>query len=141
MKQNLQAQSGNRVYVVFDGQQIGAMQSVRMSDDYGLEPVYGIGDIDPIENVPTAARYSLSCQNVVLRKGAMRAAGLVPENGQAALQGLVFDIEVYDKDDGSLIRKHVGCSYGSGDVDFSRNAIVMASAQFSCLGASGASKL
>lgn len=140
MKQNLQVQSGNQVVVVYDGKQIGAMQSVRMSDDYGLEPVYGIGDIDPIENVPTAARYNLSCQNVILRKGAMRAAGLVPENGQAALQGLVFDIEVYDKSTGDLIRKHTGASYSSGDIDFSRNAIVMASAQFMCLNASGADR-
>lgn len=140
MKQNVQVQSGNRVAVLFDGKQIGAMQSVSASDDYGLEPVYGIGDIDPIENVPTAARYSLSCSNVVLRKGAMRAAGLIPENGQAALQGLVFDIEVYDKDDGSLIRKHVGCSYASGSIEFNRNAIVMANAQFMCLNASGQDK-
>lgn len=140
MKQNLQVQSGNRIAIVYDGKQIGAMQSVRMTDDYGLEGVYGIGDIDPIENVPTAARYNLSCQNVVLRKGAMRAAGLIPENGQATLQGLVFDVEVFDKDDGSLIRKHVGASYTSGDIDFQRNAIVMASAQFVCLNATGSDK-
>ena len=140
MKQNLQVQSGNRIAVTFDGKQIGAMQSVRMSDDYGLEGVYGIGDADPIENVPSAARYSLSAQNVLLRKGAMRAAGLVPENAAAALQGLVFDVEVYDKDTGELIRKHVGCSYTSGDIDFQRNAIVIASAQFVCLGAAGADK-
>lgn len=140
MKQNLQVQTGNRIAVMLDGKQIGAIQSVRMSDDYGLEGVYGIGDIDPIENVPTAARYNLSASNVVLRKGAMRAAGLVPENGVAALQGLVLDIEVFDKDTGELIRKHAGCSYTSGDIDFSRNAIVMASAQFVCLNASGADK-
>lgn len=141
MKQNIQVQSGNRVAIVLDGKQIGAMQSCRMSDSYGLEGVYGIGDIDPIENVPTAANYSLSVSNVVLRKGAMRAAGLIPENGQAALKGLVFDVEVYDKDDGALIRKHVGCSYDSGDVDFQKNAIVMASAQFKCLGSGGADKM
>lgn len=137
MKQNLQVQSGNNIAIVFDGKQIGAMQSVSMTDDYSPEPVYGIGDIDPIEHVPTAARYGLSCQNVILRKGAMRAAGLVPENGMAALQGLVFDVEVFDKGTGDLVRKHSGCTYASGSVDFSRNAIVMASAQFMCLGASG----
>ena len=140
MKQNLQVQSGNRVAILFDGKQIGAMQSVSVSDDYGLETVYGIGDIDPIENVPTAARYSLSCSNVVLRKGAMRKASLIPENGKAALEGLVFDIEVYDKDDGALITKHSACSYASGSMEFSKNAIVMANAQFMCLGRSGTDK-
>lgn len=134
---NVQSQSGNRVAVMLDGIQVGAMQSVRMSASYGLEPVYGIGDIDPLEHVPTAARYPISVSNVVLRKGALRKAGLAPENGAAALKGVVFDIEVYSKDDGTLLQKYQGCSYDSGDVDVSRNAIVMSSAQFMALTISG----
>lgn len=134
---NVQTQTGNRVAVMLGGVQIGAMQSVRMSHDYGLDAVYGIGDIEPVEHVPTAARYSLSTSNVVLRTGAMKAAGLVPENGAAALKGVVFDIEVYSKDDGKLLQKYQGCSYASGDVDVSRNAIIMASAQFMALTISG----
>ncbi len=140
MKQNLQVQSGNNIALLFDGIQIGLMQSARVSDDYGLEGAYGIGDIDPVEHVPTAARYAVSCSNLILRKGAMRKAGLIPENGRAALQGLVFDIEIYDKTDGALIDKHVGCSYSSGDMDFQKNAIVMASAQFMALSRVGADK-
>lgn len=140
MKQNLQVQSGNRIAVTLDGKQIGAIQSVQMSDEYGHQGVYGLGDIDPIENVPTEARYNLSAQNVILRKGAMRKAGVVPENGQSVLQGLVFDIEVFDKDTNELIRKYEGCSYTSGSIDFQRNAIVMANAQFVCLNARGTDK-
>ena len=137
MKQNIKTRSGNRVVVVFDGKQIGALQSVRQSDDYGLEGVYGIGDINPVEHVPTAARYTLSVSNVVLRKGDMRSAGLIPENGAAALQGLVFDIVQLDKDTGEELRKYTGCSYASGDIDVSRNAIVMANASFMALDVSG----
>lgn len=137
MKVNANVRTANRLAIVLDGKQIGALQSVRQSDDYGLEGVYGIGDIDPIEHVPTAARYTLSVSNVVLRKGDMRQAGLIPENGAAALKGLVFDIEQYDKDTGDLLRKYVGCSYASGDIDVSRNAIVMANATFMALGVTG----
>lgn len=136
-KVNLKVRSANRVAVVLDGKQVGAMQSVRMSDDYGLEGVYGIGDIDPVEHVPSAARYSLSVSNVVLRKESLRSLGLVPENGAGALQGVVFDIEVYDKDTGELLRKYGGCSYASGDVDVSKNAIIMSSAQFMALTVTG----
>ncbi|MEY8688438.1 MAG: hypothetical protein AB9M53_00980 [Leptothrix sp. (in: b-proteobacteria)] len=137
MKTNANVRSANRMAIVFDGKQIGALQSVRSSDDYGLEGVYGIGDIDPIEHVPSAARYTLSVSNVVLRVGAMRAAGLIPENGQDALKGLVFDIEQYDKDTGVLLRKYSGCSYASGDMDVSRNAIVMSNATFMALTVTG----
>lgn len=136
-KVNIKARSANRVAVVLDGKQVGAMQSVRMSDDYGLEGVYGIGDTDPIEHVPGAARYSISVSNVVLKSSSLRALGLAPENGAAALQGQVFDIEVYDKESGELLRKYGGCSYASGDVDVSKNAIIMNSAQFMALTVTG----
>lgn len=133
MKQNANVRSANRLAIVFDGKQVGALQSVRCSDDYGLEGVYGIGDIDPVEHVPTAARYTLSVSNVVFKKHQMRSAGLVPKNGQEALKGLVFDIEQYDKETGALLQVYRGCSYASGDMDVSRNAIVMANATFLAL--------
>lgn len=136
-KVNLKVRSANRIAVLLDGKQVGALQSVRFSDDFGLEQVYGIGDTDPIESVPTAARYSISVSNVVLNSASLRSMGIVPENGADALRGVVFDIEQYDKDTGALLRKFSGCSYGSGDVDVSRNAIIMSSASFMALGVSG----
>lgn len=138
MKQNVKTQSGNRIVVVFDGKQIGLVQSVRANDDYSPEPASGIGDIHVQEYVPTMARHSLSVSAMLLKKGAMMQAGIVMENGDAVLQGLVFDFEVYDKDSGTLLRKYVGCSYASGDLEFSKHAIVMQSAQFNALDVVGA---
>ena len=139
MKQNLKVRSGNRIVVVFDGKQIGMVRSVRASDDYGLEPASGIGDIHAQEYVPSMARHSLSISAMVLIKGAMMASGIVPENGDAALQGLVFDLEQYDKDTGVLIRKYVGCSYSSGDIDISAHQIMVQSGQFMALDVTGQS--
>lgn len=137
MRQNLKTRSGNRIVVVFDGKQIGLVQSVRMNDDYSPEPASGIGDIHVQEYVPTMARHSLSVSAMVLNRGAMMEAGIVMENGDAMLQGLVFDFETYSKDDGKLLRKYVGCSYASGDMDISKHAIVMQSAQFNALDVTG----
>lgn len=133
MKQNLKVRSGNRIVVLFDGRQIGMVRSVRASDDYSPDPASGIGDIHVQEWVPTMARHTLSVSNMVLIKDNMQAAGIAPENGDAVLQGLVFDLEVYSKDDGKLLRKYVGVSYASGDIDIQAHQIVVSSGQFNAL--------
>jgi hypothetical protein len=137
MRQNLKTRSGNRIVIVLDGKQIGLLQSVRANDDYSPEPASGIGDIHVQEYVPTMARHTLSVSAMLLNRGAMLEAGLASENGEAMLQGLVFDIEVYSKDDGTLLRKYIGCSYASGDLEVSKHAIVMQSGQFYALDVTG----
>lgn len=136
-QQNLKTRSGNRIIPVIDGKQIGLIQSVRMSDDYSPEPASGIGDIHAAEYVPTMARHTLSISAMQLNKGSLRAAGIASENGDGVLQGLVFDIEVYSKDDGALLRKYVGCSYASGDIDITKHSIVTTSATFYALDVTG----
>lgn len=135
--QNLKTRTGNRIVVVFNGKQIGLVQSVRMNDDYSPEPASGIGDIHVQEYVPTMARHSLSVSAMVLNSGSLRDAGLAVENGDDILQGLVFDIEVYSKDDATLLRKYTGCSYASGDLEVSKHAILMNSGTFNALDVSG----
>ena len=110
-----------------------------LHDDYSPEPASGIGDIHVQEWVPTMARHSLSVEGMILNKGALRDAGAIPENGDAVLQGLVFDFEAYSKDDGSLLRKYMGCSYASGDTRVGKHTIVSQSAQFMALDVSGLS--
>ena len=137
MKSNVKTRSGNRIVVVFDGKQIGLVRSVRANDDYAPEPASGIGDIHVQEYVPTMARHSLTVQSMVLIKGAMLEAGIAAENGDAMLQGLVFDLEVYDKDNGNLLRKYTGVSYASGDIEMQAHQILVQSGQFNALDVSG----
>lgn len=135
--QNLKARSGNRVIVTFDGKQIGLVQTVRMSDDFGPEPASGIGDIHVAEYVPTMARHTLSVSSMILFAGAMREAGITTVDGDEALEGRVFDIVVQSKDDGSELRKYIGCSYASGDVEVTKHAIIVSNAQFNALNVTG----
>lgn len=137
MQQNQKVRSGNRIVVQFDGKTIGLIQNVRMSDDYGPEPASGVGDIHVQEYVPTQARHILSVSAMVLQTGSLREAGIAVENGDGALQGLVFDFVSMDKDSGAVLRKYVGCSYASGDVDVTKHAIVMNSGQFNALDVQG----
>ena len=123
-------QTGNRVLVVLDGLQVGLIQSFRASDGYGLESASGIGDIHSQEFVPTIANHSLSISKMTLKAEALRSKGLAPENGDAALKGIEFDVHVQSKDDGTVLRKYIGCVYDSGDMDVSAHRIVVTNAQF-----------
>lgn len=137
MKTNQRVVSGNRIEVLLDDTKIGTMKSLRANDDYSPEPVAGIGDIHVQEYVPTVARHSLSCSYVLLNAGMLREKGIALENGDDALQGLVFDIVVMSKNDGTILRKYEGCSYASGDMEVQANAVVMANAQFNALNVTG----
>lgn len=134
---NLKARSGNRVVVQFDGKEIGLIQSVRSNDDYSPEPASGIGDIHVQEYVPTMARHQINVSSMILFRQAMREAGITAVNGDDVLQGLVFDISVFSKDDGSELRKYTGCSYASGDVEVNKHAILASNAQFNALDVNG----
>lgn len=136
-QQNLKTRSGNQTVVMFDGKAVGLVQSVRMSDDYAPEPASGIGDIHVQEWVPSMARHQISVQQMALRTQSLRSAGIAMENGDAVLKGLVFDIVVVDKSDGSTLRKYSGVSYASGDVDVSKHAILVNSGQFNALDVTG----
>lgn len=137
---NLKAQSGNKIIVTFDGVEVGGVKSVTLNDDYSPEPVTGIGSINVEEWVPTVARHSITVNNLVLLNKNLRKAGIYALNGEDVLKGRVFDILVRNKTDGGEIRKYIGCSYASGSVEVTANAIVVSTGQFMCLdvGGSGA---
>lgn len=137
MKQNRNVRSGNQIKVFFDGKQVGLVQSISANDDYGPEPASGIGDIHVQEYVPTMARHTLSISKMLLNKADLSAVGIWPENGDAVLNGYVFDIEQYDNLTGDLIRKYTGVSYASGSIETTKHAIVTANAQFNALDVSG----
>lgn len=134
---NLKVRSGNRIVVRFDGTDIGLVQSVRSSDDYGMEPASGIGDIHVQEHVPGMARHSISVSSMTLIKNQCRSAGIFAVNGDDVLNGRVFDIVQLGKDDSEELRKYSGCSFASGDVEVSAHRIVVANASFMALDVSG----
>jgi hypothetical protein len=131
---NLKFKSGNKIDIMLDGAIVGGAQSIDEHSDYGLEPGSGIGDIHVTEYVPSMARHTVNLSNMVLKATGRLAAATV--NGDGALQGLVFDIIISEKD-GGMLRKLTNCSYASGTIEVRKHAIVSASATFNALDASG----
>jgi hypothetical protein len=122
MKSNVISRSANVARVLLDGQEVGLCQNVRMSDSYGHEPLSGIGDIHVAEHAPTLARHSISVGHMALRSTSLYKLGIIPENGE--------DIEVFDKATNEVLRKYLTCSYDSGDIEVTRNAIIGYNCQF-----------
>lgn len=130
---NKNVRSGNEIAILLDGKQIGLIQSISASDDYGPDAASGVGDIHVVEHVPTVARHSVSVSNMLLKTSDMRKAGLTATNGDDVLQGRVYDIAIYDKATGEELRKYRGCTYASGSVEIQKHAILVSSAQFMAL--------
>lgn len=133
---NIKVRTGNKTVVVMDGKTVGLVQSVRSNDDYSPEPASGIGDIHVQEYVPTTARHTISVSQMQLYSGTLRQLGVSFENGDDALKGLVFDIVTMDKS-GETLRKYVGCSYASGDVEVTAHKIIVSNGQFNALDVAG----
>ena len=137
MKENIIVRSANVGRVLMDGNEVGMLQNVRPSDDYGPEPASGIGDIHIQEYVPTMARHTISVSKLALRKTSLYKLGVVPENGEDVLKGNVFDIEIIDRANGDVIRKYLSCSYASGDIEVNKHAIISYNATFNALDVAG----
>ena len=136
-RENIQVRTGNRMLAVFDGVVVGLLQDISGNDDYSPEPASGVGDIHVQEYAPTMARHTVSTSQMILRRQSLRSAKVSLENGDDALKGLVFDIEIFAKDTGELLRKYIDCSMASGSVDVRKHAIVVNNAQFNALDVSG----
>ena len=137
MTTNVQTQTGNRLVVEFNNIKIGLLQSLRATDDYGMEPATTVGDIHVQEYVPTRASHRLSVSRMVLITQSLRSAGIATVNGDDALKGTVFNICEYSRDSGALLRTYVSCSWASGDVEVSANRIVMESGSIVALDVQG----
>lgn len=140
-RENIKARSGNRIRIEFGGAEVGLLQDIRGSDDYAPEPLSGVGDIHVHEYVPTMARHTVTTSQAILYTDTLRSAGATLENGDDALKGMIFDIVIYDKNPpsgisvgtGIYLRKYIGCSFASGDIEVRKHTIVIANATFNAL--------
>ena len=127
--------SGNEIRVVINGVEVELAQNVRMSDGYGHEGASGIGDIHIKEHVPSVARHTVTMSKIVMKKEQAVQAGMVLQNGDEAMEGREFDIEVFEKPNqsgggGGLIKKTLACVNDGGDITVSAHRMVMADATF-----------
>lgn len=140
---NFQTHSGNRIEIRLDGRVVGLIQSLRASDNFGLEDASGIGDPRVVEHVPSKAVHTLSVSTMAFVRANLRTElGEVNENAEAAMRALVFDVRIFSKPwggtgSGALLREYLQCSWDSGDLDITAHRIVMQSGQLKAIDVRG----
>lgn len=122
--------TGNNVDVFINGQKLQVMTTLRATDDYGLEPVTEVGNIHVREYVPTVARHAVSISKFLMSGESAITAGIITMNGDDAMVGRTFDIEIFSKASGVLLRKYINASNTSGDVSLQANRLIVTDANF-----------
>jgi hypothetical protein len=129
--------TGNEVTLVFNNVVVDLFQTFRATDDYGFEPASGIGDIHCREYVPTLARHAISISRLVLTKENAMKLNIIQENGDSALKSIVFDIQLFSKVTGQLMRKYIDGINNSGDIGVTAHRIIINDANFVAIDATG----
>ena len=75
---NTGVRTGNKVVLKFGDTPIAFAQSARFQDDYGLEPVHVIGQLQTIEYVPMHARHQIQVSLLVVRNASLSKLGFEP---------------------------------------------------------------
>lgn len=127
--------SGNEVRIVIGGVEVELAQNIRLSDGYGHEGISGIGSIKVQGFSPSQARHTATMSKLTMKRELAIRAGIILENGDDAMRGQEFDIEVFEKiaadgTGGGLIRKLIGCVNEGGDLTVHAHRLIMTDATF-----------
>jgi hypothetical protein len=150
--------TGNLVTVRLAGTVIGLVQGINVNEDFGMQPVSGLGDILPVEFTPGMARIQISCSTVYMlaekliqgtdlgdqiTNGAksLDTSGIAPATASTVLRGRHFTIAIYAiapdlnyrtsiMTVGKPLRVYTDCVYASGTISFQKHTMVMRDAQF-----------
>lgn len=133
MATNQIIKTANSAILVFNNLPMGTLQAVRFNEDYAVQPYYGIGSIDPIENVPGAASYTVTANILQLLNDDLTKNGIQPSKSADMLTGNVFDILLMDKDTRQVLQKAVGCTFASGETELQANCVMARNITFKAL--------
>lgn len=126
----------NKSRVFINGIECFLLNDVRESDNYALDRVSGIGDIHVRQHVPTMAQHEVTLTGYMLRDEQMVSSGIIPENGDEALKGRTFSIEIFDKE-GPLLRRYEEAMCNNDGATITKHALFMKEATFYATNVSG----
>ena len=101
--------TGNIISIKIRGQEVGRAQNITADTDFGLEDVSGIGDVLVQEHVNTKITHTFTMEKFIINKQSLLDLKIVPVSEDVLTMGLI-DIEIINKEQGTLIKKYENCS-------------------------------
>lgn len=141
--------TGNIVTIDFGKAKLGLVQTMQITEDFGVQPASGIGDIEPAEHVPGTSRIQLQMDSILIFKNAVDSAlnvttelpatlndkesidsaDIAPSEPRRILEGRTFTITVMTMG-GVTIRQYLDCVYASGNFSIQKHSMISRSATF-----------
>lgn len=104
--------TGNRVLLKIKGETIGVAQNCSFDDNFDLQSVEGLGDVESQEFVVGLLSHSISGEKYFASADTLRKLGFVPTS-EEWLTAPELEIEVIDTVSGTTIELYTGCKFGS----------------------------
>jgi hypothetical protein len=122
--------SGHNIVISIGGNEVGGARSIRISQDFGVEPAHVIGTNAPVEHVPQRWSGTVNLEKFFIRKDMLGIATNMDISGPGILKTETVDIVVQDKDSGKTILRALGCTMQNSDINVQANAFTSESASF-----------
>lgn len=119
----------NKSRVFINGVELFLLSDIRCSDDYALEAISGIGNVHVKQHVPTVARHQFTLNGYMERNEKTIRNNIIPENGDVALRGRTFSVEIFDRE-GPLLRRYEEAMCNDVNASMSAHRLMMKGATF-----------
>lgn len=115
--------SGNRALFKIGGQVIGAAQNVNVTDDFNLQEVDGLGDVETQELIVGKLTHRIDGEKYFVNGDTLQKLGMVP-NSDAWLTAPELEMELIDSVTGTTIENYTGCKFNSHSRRYGKHQIV-----------------
>lgn len=120
---------GNRVLIQLNGITVGAgVQSLRTSNDFGIQDLDGIGSALTQEFVPGKFVYTLTLSKVAFLNTTLQKLGIEPNPDTLVVTE--FSIMVIDRILNQNIAVYNGCVLANSSTDFNKHTLSLENATF-----------
>lgn len=112
-----------------NGELVPVLSQLTLDDDYGLQPLSGVGDGHVQEWIPGQFTHRATLAKALFKPESLFASKIIPENGDVIMQGVEYDVEVFFKDGGTA-RKLENAKCGTNSTRLRMHGILEVDATF-----------
>lgn len=104
--------TGNRVLLKIKGETIGVAQNCSFDDNFDLQDVIGLGDVETQEHVVGHITHQISGEKYFVAADTLRKLGIVPTS-EEWLTAPELEAEVIDTVSGTTVELYTGCKFNT----------------------------